>query len=188
MPPQIYTYNMFNKNIKLVLAGLILATAVWQFTENNIGNGIFLILIAALVVVTYFRNEIIILTFFKLRKQDMEGADRLLDKIKNPSTALVRKQEGYYNYLKGIITSQTNLNQAEKYLRRAIELGLNMDQDLAMAKLQLAGIALTKNKKIEAEKLLGEAKKLDKQGMLKDQIAMMKTNLKKGPVQQMRRY
>lgn len=118
----------------------------------------------------------------------MEGADRILNKIKDPAGALVPKQEGYYNYLKGIITSQTNLNAAEKYLRRAVELGLNMPEDLAMAKLQLAGIAITKNRKVEAEKLLAEAKKLDSKGMLKDQINMMKANLKRGPVQQMRRY
>lgn len=179
---------MINKNIKLAIAALILITAVWQFTENNIGNGIFLILIAALVVLTYFKNEIIIMAFFKLRKQDFDGANKLLDKIKNPSGALVRKQEGYYNYLKGLMLSQTNLNLAEKHLKKAVELGLNMEQDLAMAKLNLAGIALTKNKKVEAEKLLNEAKKLDKQNMLKDQIAMMKANMKKGPVQQMRRY
>lgn len=180
---------MFNKNIKLVIAGLILITAVWQFTENNIGNGIFLILIAGLVVLTYFKNEVIIAAFFKLRKQDFEGANKLLDKIKNPHTALVRKQEGYYNYLKGLMLSQTNLNQAEKFLKKAVELGLSMDQDLAMAKLNLAGIAISKGRKIEATALLSEVKKLDKQGMLKDQVAMMKANLKKGPVQQqMRRY
>ncbi|MFT5249654.1 MAG: hypothetical protein ACI93P_001381, partial [bacterium] len=31
---------MFNKNIKLVLTALILAVAVWQIIEGNIGNGI----------------------------------------------------------------------------------------------------------------------------------------------------
>ena len=180
---------MINKNIKLGLAAAIVAIAIWQFVENNIGNGIFLILIALLVVLTYYKNEIIILAFLKLRKQDFDGANKLLDKIKNPHTALVRKQEGYYNYLKGLMLSQTNLNQAEKFLKKAVELGLNMDQDLAMAKLNLAGIAISKGRRIEAEKLLSETKKLDKQGMLKDQIAMMKANLKKGPVQQqMRRY
>ena len=180
---------MINKNIKLGLAAAILLTAIWQFTENNIGNGIFLILIALLVVLTYYKNEIIILAFLKLRKQDFDGANRLLDKIKNPHTALVRKQEGYYNYLKGLMLSQSNLNQAEKFLKKAVELGLNMDQDLAMAKLNLAGIAISKGRKIEAEKWLSESRKLDKQGMLKEQIAMMKANLKKGPVQQqMRRY
>jgi hypothetical protein len=77
------------------------------------------------------------------------------------------------------MVSQTNLNQAEKYFRKAIELGLSMDQDLALAKLQLAGIAASKRRKIEAEKWLSEAKKLDKHNMLKDQIVMMKQQLKK---------
>lgn len=179
---------MFNKNIKLVIAALLVITAVWQFTEGNIGNGIFLLLITALVLLLYFKNEYILLAFLKLRKQDFEGATQILNKIKNPEAALVRKQQGYYNYLNGLMLSQTNLNAAEKYLKKAIELGLNMDQDLAMAKLNLAGIAMTKNKKMEAEKLLAEAKKLDKQGMLKDQITMMKAQLKKGPQVQQRRY
>ena len=63
-----------------------------------------------------------------------------------------------------------------------------MDQDMAMAKLNLAGIAMTKNRKMEATNLLNEAKKLDKQNMLKEQITMMKQQLKKGPQVQHRRY
>ena len=59
---------------------------------------------------------------------------------------------------------------------------------MAMAKLNLAGIAMSKNRKIEAEKLLAEAKRLDKQGMLKEQITMMKAQMKKGPQVQQRRY
>lgn len=179
---------MFNKNIKLAIAALLVITAVWQFTDKNIGNGIFILLIAAFTVLLYFKNEYILLAFLKLRKQDFDGAKKLLDKIKNPEAALVRKQQGYYNYLNGIMLSQTNLNAAEKYLKKAVELGLSMDQDMAMAKVNLAGIAMTKGKKLEAEKLLTDAKKLDKHGMLKDQITMMKAQLKKGPQQQMRRY
>ena len=153
---------MFNKNIKLVLAALIVAFAIYQFTENNIGNGIFLILLATLPIFLYFKNELILMAFLKLRKQDIDGAKKWLDKIKNPEGALVQKQQGYYNYLNGIMVSQTNLTQAEKFFKKAIELGLSMDQDLALAKLQLAGIAMTKRRKIEATNLLNEAKKLDK--------------------------
>ena len=109
----------------------------------------------------------------------MEGAKKYLDKIKNPETALIKKQQGYFNYLNGILVSQSNLNLAEKYFKKAIELGLSMDQDLALAKLQLAGIAASKRRKIEAEKLLNEAKKLDKHNMLKDQIVMLKQQLKR---------
>ena len=128
---------MFNKNIKLVLTVLIIAVSVWQFIEGNIGNGIMYILLASVFVFLYFKNEIILLAFLRLRKEDFPGAKKWLDKIKNPQTSLVRKQQGYYNYLNGLMVSQTNMNEAEKYFKKAIELGLSMNTDLAMAKLNL---------------------------------------------------
>ncbi len=170
---------MFNKNIKLILAFLIIAYAVYQFIEGYIGNGIFLILLSLIFIFLYFRNEIILLAFLRMRKQDMVGTEKWLGKIKNPDTALVKKQQGYYNYLHGIIFSQKNLTQAEKYFKKALKLGLNMDYDVAMAKLSLAGIAMQKRRKREATTLLQEAKKLDKNNMLTDQIKMMQQQMKK---------
>jgi hypothetical protein len=170
---------MFNKNIKLILAVLITVWSVFEFTKGHIMNGISILLLAGLFVFFYFKNEILLLSFLKLRKQDMEGTGRLLDKIKNPSSALTTKQEGYYNFLRGITLSQTNLTQAEKFFKKALKLGLSMDHDKAMAKLQLAGIAMTKRRKREATNLIAEAKKLDKHGMLKDQIKMVKQQMKK---------
>jgi len=170
---------MFNKNIKLVLAGLILAAAIWQFIEGEIGNGIALILLAGIFIFLYFKNEMILLAFLRLRKQDFPGAKKWLDKIKDPEKALVQKQQGYYWYLHGLMVSQTNITQAEKFFKRALKLGLSMDHDLAMAKLNLAGIAMTKRRKREATMLLNEAKKLDKHGMMNDQIRMMKEQMKK---------
>ena len=170
---------MFHRNIKLIIAGLIIIAGIWQFTESNIGNGIFLILLSAIPIFLYFKNEFILLAFLKLRKQDFEGAKKWLAYIKTPETALVQKQQGYFNYLHGIMLSQTNINQSEKYFRKAIELGLSMDMDLAVAKLNLAGVAMTRRRKLEATTLLNEAKKLDKQNMLKDQIVMMKEQMKK---------
>lgn len=170
---------MFHKNIKLVIASLILATAIWQFTESNIGNGIFLILLTAVPIFLYFKNEFILLAFLQLRKQNFAGAQKWLSKITRPETALVQKQQGYYNYLQGLMLSQTNLMQAEKFFKKAIQLGLNMDMDLAVAKLNLAGIAMSRRRKLEATNLISEVKKLDKQGMLKEQITLMKEQMKK---------
>ena len=170
---------MFNKNIKLVLAGLIIAYAIYQFVEGNIGNGIFLILFSLIFIFLYFRNEMILLAFLRMRKQDLEGTEKWLDRIKNPEAALITKQQGYFNYLHGIIHSQKNLTQAEKYFRKALKLGLTMDYDTAMAKLSLAGIAMQKRRKREATTLLNEAKKLDKNNMLTDQIKMMQQQMKK---------
>ncbi|MFT5251065.1 MAG: tetratricopeptide (TPR) repeat protein [Flavobacteriales bacterium] len=170
---------MLNKNIKLIITGLIVIVSIWQFTENNIGNGIFLLLLTVFPIFLYFKNEFILLAFLKLRKQDFEGAKKWLSFIKKPETALVQKQQGYFNYLHGIMVSQTNINQAEKYFKKAIELGLSMDMDLAVAKLNLAGVAMSRRRKLEATTLLNEAKKLDKQNMLKEQITMMKDQMKK---------
>ena len=61
---------MFHKNIKLVLAALIIAFGIYQFTESNIGNGIFLLLFSTIFIFLYFKNEFILLAFLKLRKQD----------------------------------------------------------------------------------------------------------------------
>jgi hypothetical protein len=38
-----------------------------------------------------------------------------------------------------------NINQSEKYFKKAIELGLSMDMDLAVAKLNLAGVSRRRN-------------------------------------------
>ncbi|HET8753773.1 MAG TPA: DUF2892 domain-containing protein [Salinimicrobium sp.] len=170
---------MFNKIYKLILAGAILAIAVWQFIGGNIGNGIFLVLLSGIFIFLYFKNEMILMAFLRLRKQDFDGAKKWLDRINDPEKALTIKQQGYYNYLHGLMLSQTNITQAEKYFKKAIKLGLSMDQDLAMAKLNLAGIAMTKRRKREAQMLLAEAKKLDKHNMLDEQIKMMKQQMKK---------
>ena len=170
---------MFNKNIKLVITVAIVAWAVYEFTQKHIGNGISLILLAGVFVFFYFKNEFLLLAFLRLRKQDFPGAQKWLNYIKNPSGALIKKQEGYYNFLHGLLVSQTNLTQAEKYFKKALKLGLSMSHDVAMAKLQLAGVAMTKRRKREATNLITEAKKLDKHGVLNEQIKMMKEQMKK---------
>lgn len=170
---------MFNKIFKIILAVLVFAYAIYQFTEGFIGNGIMFVLLSSIFVLLYYKNEMILLAFMRLRKQDFKGAEKWLDKIKNPEVALTRKQQGYYHYLKALMISQTNITLAEKLFKKAISLGLSMKHDLALAKLNLAGIAMTKRRKREATELLAEAKKLDKHNMLKDQIKMMQQQMKK---------
>ncbi len=168
-----------HRYVKIIVAALIILWAVYQFVQGKIGNGIALTLLAVFPVLLYFRNEFLLLTFLRLRKQDMEGMEKWLGKIVHPETALLRKQQGYYNYMYGIIYSRKNLTQAEKYFRKALQLGLTMDYDVAMTKLSLAGIMIQKRKKREAQELLADAKKLDKQNMMTEHIKMMQQQLKK---------
>ncbi len=170
---------MFPKVLKLIIASLLFFYGSYQIYESYIGNGIFLILLSTFFVLVYFKNEIIFLAFLRLRKQDFNGTQKWLSYIKNPESSLVRKQQGYFNYLHGIIQSQINLTIAEKYFKKALELGLSMSHDIAMAKLSLAGILMQKRRKREATDLLNQAKRIDKHGMLTTQIKMMREQMKR---------
>ncbi|MBL18640.1 MAG: hypothetical protein CMC82_02255 [Flavobacteriaceae bacterium] len=170
---------MFPKLIKIVLAIASIGYAVYQFIEGYIGNGIAMIFLAGIFVFLYYKNELILLSFLRLRKQDFEGTQRWLNRIKKPESALTQKQQGYFYFLHGVIEAQKNLTKAERHFKKAILLGLSMKHDLAMAKLSLAGIVMQKRRKREATLLLNEAKKLDKQNMLADQIKLMQQQLKK---------
>ena len=170
---------MFPKIIKLILAIAFFLYGGYEFYESYIGNGIFLTLLSGMMVLLYFKNEMIFLAFLRLRKQDFQGTERWLNMIKSPERSLVRKQQGYFYYLHGIIQSQNNLTTAEKHFKKAIQLGLTMTHDLAMAKMSLAGIMMQKRRKREATALLAEAKKLDKHGMLTDQVKIMQQQMKR---------
>lgn len=170
---------MFPKVIKLILSFISIGFAVYQFIDDYIGNGILFVLLSGMFILLYFKNEIIFLSFLRLRKQDFIGTEKWLSRIPNIERNLVRKQQGYYYYLMGIIQSQKNLTQAEKHFKTALKLGLSMNHDLAMAKMSLAGIYMQKRRKREAQQLLTEAKKLDKHGMLSGQMKMIQQQMKK---------
>jgi len=170
---------MIPKIIKIIISILSLGYGVFQITETFVGNGIFLILLSIILLVLYFKNEILILAFLSLRKQNFDKTEKILKLIKNPKSALVRKQQGFYYYLNGLIQSQKNLTVAEKHFRESLKLGLSMSHDIAMAKLSLAGIMMQKRRKREAQALLTEAKSHDKHNMLTAQIKLMQEQMKR---------
>jgi hypothetical protein len=137
------------------------------------------LLLAGLVLLTYFRNERILLSFWFLRKNNFDRAKKILEGIKNPEDSLTKGQVAYYYFLLGLIESQKGITQAEKLLRKALKLGLKQDHDKAMAKMSLAGFAVAKRRKKEAMILLTEVKKLDPKGLLNEQVKMIKQQMKR---------
>lgn len=168
-----------NKYLKLVFAFLLLAGSVYMFSTREIAWGIILALLVVIPVFLYFRNEFILLAFWQMRKNDMDGAKKWLGFIKNPESQLVRKQFGYYNFMQGLTEGQNNISLAEKYMRKALDFGLSFAHDRAMAKMNLAAGAMSRGRKQEAQKWLSEAKAEDKQNMLTDQIKMFESQMKK---------
>ena len=169
---------MYNKEIKIALALIILACSIFLFNAGEIGYGIVVLIIMGLVILSIFKDERIVKAFYHLRKNDMQKAASTLNKIKHPEK-LIRSQEAYYYYLNGLILSQTQMNQSERFFKKALSIGLRTDTDKAVAKLNLAGLAMSRRKKREATTLITEAKKLDKHNMLDEQLKMMKQQLKR---------
>ena len=169
---------MYNKEIKIALALIILACSIFIFNSGEIGYGIVVLIIMGLVILSIFKDERIVKAFYHLRKNDMQKAASTLNKIKHPEK-LIRSQEAYYYYLNGLILSQTQMNQSERFFKKALSIGLRTDTDKAVAKLNLAGLAMSRRKKREATTLITEAKKLDKHNMLDEQLKMMKQQLKR---------
>ena len=169
-----------NKYIKLVIAAVLVALAIFLFVEREYGWGFCALLLAVFPVIFYFRNENILLAFWFLRKEEMGKTKNWLNKITNPETQLIPKQLGYFNYMKGIVAAQDNdLAGSEKFMKDALNYGLSFDHDRAMANLSLAGAAMSKGKKRDAENYIKEAKKNDTKGMFGDQIKMMNEQMKR---------
>lgn len=167
-----------NKYIKFVVAAIIIALGVYLMFNRNIGWGIVLVILSAIPIALFFKNEYILLAFWQLRKQNMEKATNFLSKISNYQSQLHKSQFGYFHYLQALTTAQEHPTKTEGLMKKALDYGLNMKHDRAMAKLNLAASALAKGRKSEAQKLLEEAKQLDSAGMMTEQIKMMKDQLK----------
>ena len=167
-----------NKYIKFVIAGLMIAAGIYLMMNRNIGWGIVVVILSSVPILLFYKNEFILSAFLYLRKQNMEKATKWLSKITRFESQLHRSQYGYFHYLQGLTLAQDHPQKVEPLMKKALEYGLNMKHDRAMATLNIAAGAMQKGRRQEATKLLEEAKRLDSAGMMTEQIKMLKDQLK----------
>jgi tetratricopeptide (TPR) repeat protein len=164
--------------IRVLVALAALGFNVYLFATGYWGWGITFIFVTALIILSFFRNEHVIIALYNMRLGKQDKAWKALNKIKQPQY-LIKKQHAYVLYLKGMLGLQNDMGfaQSEQFIRKALQLGLRMKQDQAVAKMQLAGICMQTGRKQEAKNLITEAKKLDTNGLLKEQLDTMKKQL-----------
>lgn len=154
----------------LFLTGYSFATGYW-------GWGIVMIFVSAIIILSFFRNESMVLALNQMRIGNHEKAKKYLNRITHPQL-MPRRQHAYILYLQAMLNTQEwGFAKSEQVLRKALALGLRTAQDQGVAKMHLAGICAQTGRKTEATTLLSEAKKLDKNGVLKEQINMMQKQL-----------
>lgn len=173
--------------VRLVIACVVMGAGVALCVFGLWGWGILVFLIGALVLLTFFFNENMLVAQYFLRKEKPEEAEKWLLKITDYEKQLFKAQHGYYNLLIGLIESRKAPLKSEKYFKKALQLGMTMSHNIALAKLSLAGISMAKRNKREAQQYLSEAAKEDKNKLLADQIKMMKGQMAQMDKQQVQR-
>lgn len=166
-----------SNTIRLIVACVFFGGAVALCVFGFWWWGILTLFIGGLFLLSFFFNENMILAQWFLRKENTDKAEAWLGKVNDYEKQIHRRQHGYYNLLIGLIESRKSPLKSEKYFKKSLSLGMSMSHNTALAKLSLAGIAMAKRNKREAQMYLQEAAKDDKNKLLTEQIKMMKGQL-----------
>lgn len=167
--------------LRIAVFVIALTSTIWLFTAGYWGWGIFMVFPLVIIGFTFFRNENMILALNQMRLGNTEKAQKYINRISAPQL-LPKKQHAYVIFLQAVLnTQELGLAKSEQMLRKAISIGLRTGQDKAVARMHLAGICAQTGRSKEALTLLGDAKKLDSSGMMKDQIKLMEKQLKMAP-------
>ena len=126
--------------IRCIVAAITLSFNTYLFYTGYWGWGIFVIFISALVVLSFFKNENMILALNQMRVGNTDKALKYINRITHPHL-MPRKQHAYILFLQAVMSAQSEgMTQSEHKLRKAIGLGLRKAEDNAMARMHLAGI------------------------------------------------
>jgi len=170
---------MVRKYVRLIIAAIIFLGSIGLFVTGSIYWGLLAVLFTGLSVLTHFKNEKNLIAFYYLRKNKFQAAGSILSKIKHPES-MIKSQEAYYYFLTASIELQNRKNtKADKYFKKALNIGLRLKTDQAIAKLNLSGISLSRKNIKMAKHYLQEAKNLDDKKVLTPQVKELERMMKR---------
>lgn len=117
-------------------------------------------LVAILMIAAYFLIGPMTLIQGYMESGDMEGAQKLLEKVKYPNLLYKPVRSSYYMLQANFSTMGDNLDQAEAQLRKGLETGMPEKEYEGTAYLQLGAIAQKKGNIKEAYEHLRTAVKI----------------------------
>jgi hypothetical protein len=161
--------------IKSILTLCSLCFTVFLFVTGSWGWGITFIFVSALFVFFFIRNENILLALNQMRLGNHEKAYVYLQRITQPGLLIFNRQKAYFYYLSGMLGARDlGMSKSEQYIRKALSIGLKQDQDKAIANMHLGAICMQTGRKNDASSFLAEAKRLDKNNVLGEQLKQLK--------------
>ena len=150
-------FNRLPIAIVLISLGLLLGF-------KNVGGGWWTawipFLIAILMVISHFMIGPMTLIQNFIEAGDMEGAQKILKRVKYPNLLYKPIRSSYYMIQANFSTLDEDLDKAESQLRKSLESGVPEKEYEGTAYLQLGAIAIKKGKSKEAYEHLTRAVKI----------------------------
>ena len=127
-------------------------------------------LAAGLFVYGYFKYGTVYAAFQQLKKENIDKAEKLISKIRNPHN-LSKQQKGYYYFTTGIIASEKNeFDLAKSELTKALEIGLRTKNDTSIVLLNLANIEYERKELFSANEYLSRLKNYELKPLMKSEM------------------
>lgn len=159
MKSQLRRFIVFNR---LYIAIALIAIGFWIGFGMSGGWWIAWLpfLIALLMIVAHFLIGPMTLIQGYIEQGDMEGAEKLMGKVKYPNLLYKPVRSSYYMLRANFSTMGEDLDKAEADLKRGLEAGMPEKEYEGTAYLQLGSIAFKKGKTKEAMEHLRKAVKI----------------------------
>ncbi|HTN44873.1 MAG TPA: hypothetical protein VL098_00895 [Flavipsychrobacter sp.] len=147
MNPALRRFIVFNR---LYIAVALIALGFWIGFSVTWWIAWIPFLIAVLMVVAHFLIGPMTLIQTFVENGDMEGAQRLMDKVKYPNLLYKPVRSSYYMLRANFSSMGDNLDKAEEDLRKGLAVGMPEKEYEGTAYLQLGSIAFKKGNTKEA--------------------------------------
>lgn len=157
MNPTIRRFIVFNR---LPIAIILLALGFWLGFSVTWWIAWIPMLIAVLMIVAHFMIGPMTLIQGYVEAGDMEGAQKLMDKVKYPNMLYKPVRSSYYMLRANFSSMGENLDQAEADLRKGLAAGMPEKEYEGTAYLQLGSIAFKKGNTKEAYENIRKAVKI----------------------------
>ncbi len=149
---------MLFSRLRLLLIGLFLVLGIVLHVQKGIGVAWYLYVTSLILLATHFLYGNVWAAFSKLRKGQLEEAERLLKQTTNPAW-LAPGPKAYYHFIRGMIALQRKaLPESENHLQKALDRGLRTNNDNALAALNLAHICFYEKRWKDCAKYLEQSK------------------------------
>ena len=157
MNPAIRRFIVFNR---LWIAIALIALGFWLGFAVTWWIAWIPFLIAILMIVAHFLIGPMTLIQGYVENGDMEGAEKLMDRVKYPNLLYKPVRSSYYMLRANFSSMGDNLDKAEEDLRKGLQAGMPEKEYEGTAYLQLGSIAFKKGNTKEAYENIRKAVKI----------------------------